>query len=90
MIQSGAAVTSSCGDSLLICPPHYRMQEGEAFLESKGMKVTDDVAKTRAQKEKLDEISTADQEDKPPRMPRDGTMVVTAKVNITLAPGLYT
>ncbi len=48
------------------------------------MKVTNDVAKTRAQKEKLDEISTPSQEDKPPRMPREGTMAVTAKVYIDL------
>ncbi|XP_064383839.1 uncharacterized protein LOC135332856 [Halichondria panicea] len=53
-------------------------QEGEAFLESQGMKVTDDDAKTRAQKEKLEEITTPSNEDKP-RIPREGTMAVTAK-----------
>ena len=53
-------------------------QEGEAFLESKGMKVTDDDAKTRSQKEKLEEI-TNDTSDKP-KLPREGTMAVTAKV----------
>ena len=43
------------------------------------MKVTDDDVKTRAQKEKLDEITTPSNEDKP-RIPLEGTMVVTAKV----------
>ncbi len=68
----------------------FTQQEGEAFLESKGMKLTDDVAKTRAQKEKLEDITTPSQEDKPPKIPRDGTMVVTAKVYIACAPVLYT
>jgi len=53
-------------------------QEGEAFLEGQGMKITDDDVKTRAQKEKLEEI-TNDATDKP-KLPREGTMAVTAKV----------
>ena len=45
------------------------------------MKVTEDVAKTRAQKEMLEQITTSSEEDdKKPRMPREGTMAVTAKV----------
>ena len=59
-------------------------QEGEAFLESHGMKVTDDDVKTRGQKEKLDEITSTQEESsdetKKPKMPREGTMAVTAKV----------
>jgi len=43
------------------------------------MKITDDSVKTRAQKEKLDEITSPTTEDKP-RLPREGTMAVTAKV----------
>lgn len=42
------------------------------------MKITDDDVKTRAQKEKLEEI-TNDATDKP-KLPREGTMAVTAKV----------
>jgi len=38
---------------------------------------TDDDAKTRAQKEKLDEITTTEN---PPKLARDSTMAVTAKV----------
>ena len=53
------------------------------------MKVSDDVAKTRGQKEKLDEITNegagSDDEAPPPgddkpKVTREGTMQVTAKV----------
>ena len=57
-------------------------QEGEAFLQTQGMAVTDDDVKTRAQKEKLEEITTAAEEngDDKPKITREGTMAVTAKV----------
>ena len=63
----------------------HTLQEGEAFLESKGMKLTDDDVKTRAQKEKLDEItdeanSTSESAPEKPKVSREGTMAVTAKV----------
>ena len=49
------------------------------------MKVTDDDVKTRGQKEKLDEIISTQEgsadDTKKPRMPREGTMAVTAKVH---------
>ena len=52
-------------------------------MKSQGMEVTDDDAKTRAQKEKLEEI-TAEQpaNGTPPKpaVPRQGTMAVTAQV----------
>jgi len=41
------------------------------------MSQSDDDAKTRGQKEKLDEITT---ENQPPKLERDSTMAVTAKV----------
>ena len=53
------------------------------------MQVTDDDVKTRGQKEKLDEITASPPPEPdsgaatiPPKVPRDGTMVVTAKVSI--------
>ena len=53
-------------------------------MKSQGMEVTDDDVKTRAQKEKLDEI-TAEQpaNGTPPKpaVPRQGTMAVTAQVS---------
>ena len=77
---------------MFLCGVHK--QEGEAFLKSQGMEVASDVdAKTRSQKEKLDEI-TSPQEGKDgeengdgggeggsvPKLSREGTMAVTAKV----------
>lgn len=56
------------------------------------MTVTDDDVKTRGQKDKLEEITApppteqkqeegmASKKPEPPKLPRDGTMVVTAKV----------
>lgn len=47
------------------------------------MQVTDDDAKTRAQKEKLEEITadgSSDVANGIPKVTREGTMVVTAKV----------
>lgn len=77
----------------------FPLQAGKEFLESHGMTVTDDDVKTRAQKEKLEEITSPSAEDSkeqeqeeegtsnnepsaPPKVPRDGTMVVTAKVSV--------
>ncbi len=72
------------------------MQAGKEFLESHGMAITNDDVKTRAQKEKLEEISAppngnkgetgegtcnTEQDAPPPKMPRDNTMEVTAKVS---------
>lgn len=57
-------------------------QEGEAFLKSQGMEVTDDDVKTRGQKEKLDEITSetpANDEPPKPAVARQGTMAVTAQ-----------
>lgn len=48
------------------------------------MQVTDDDVKTRAQKEKLEEITadgSGDTANGIPKVTREGTMVVTAKVN---------
>ena len=61
-------------------PPHTHSlsaQEGEAFLESQGMAVSSDDVKTRAQKEKLEEIEA---EAEKPKVTRAGTMAVTAEV----------
>ena len=67
-------------------------QEGEAFLEAQGMSVTDDDAKTRGQKEKLEEIQNEGGEgegeggegegegEDPPKVTRAGTIAVTAEV----------
>ena len=63
-------------------------QEGKEFLKNQGMAVTDDAVKTRGQKELLEEITTSNNGESKeeetdaakPRIPRDGTMAVTAKV----------
>ena len=52
-------------------------KEGQEFLKAQGVTQTDDDAKTRAQKEKLEEITTPED---PPKLARDSTMAVTAKV----------
>ena len=52
-------------------------------MKSQGMEVTDDDAKTRAQKEKLEEITSeqpANGTPPKPAVPRQGTMAVTAQV----------
>ena len=106
----------------------YCFQQGKEFLESHGMKVTDDDVKTRGQKEMLDQIvsssdgqeeqnnnsennnddaesseaqNEADAEvpanngdseaDGPPKVTREGTMVITAKVcvRLMLSPVMY-
>lgn len=60
----------------LFCFSFGTSKEGQEFLKSQGVTQTDDDVKTRAQKEKLDEITTED----PPKLARDSTMAVTAKV----------
>lgn len=75
-------------------------QEGEAFLENQGMKVTEDEAKTRAQKEKLDEIEKEEEKEEdekeekeedeggePAKVTRTGTMVATAEEGTRLLDG---
>lgn len=64
-------------------------QEGEAFLQTQGMAVTDDDVKTRAQKEKLEEITATAEEDghDRPKVAREGTMAVTAKEGQSLLGG---
>ena len=55
------------------------------------MQVTDDDVKTRAQKEKLEEITaegTSDTANGIPKVTREGTMVATAKVK-TCAPFFF-
>ena len=66
-------------------------QEGREFLKSQGMPVTEDDVKTRGQQELLDAITSTnnnngdaveeeqDGADKP-KLAREGTMAVTAKV----------
>ena len=55
-----------------------KSKEGQEFLKSQGVTPTDDDAKTRGQKEKLEEITTPAED--PPKLARDSTMAVTAKV----------
>ena len=70
-------ITGVTAHTILLSP-----QEGEAFLQTQGMAVTDDDVKTRAQKEKLEEITATAEEDghDRPKIAREGTMAVTAKV----------
>ena len=56
------------------------------------MEVTDDDVKTRAQKEKLDEITSeqpANGTPPKPAVPRQGTMAVTAQVCVCVFMSLY-
>ena len=56
-------------------------------MKSQGMEVTDDDIKTRAQKEKLDEITSEQPANGTPSKPaveRQGTMAVTAEVYMCL------
>ncbi len=83
-------VSFSYGVSFIM---RWSLQEGKEFLQSKGMTVTDDDVKTRGQKERLEQISTAPadsngcqepaavEEDKP-SMKKEGTMAVTARVSV--------
>ena len=51
------------------------------------MAVTDDDVKTRAQKEKLDEITNDDSTTEKPNLVKQGTMAVTAKVCVCVLGG---